>query len=250
MFDLRSTLFCSAFFIGSASAVAFAAPEAPPAAVRTAEKILADFVTASGGEAPWKKHRSLAVTMTISVRGLGLNGTATALWTSKGQYLETADLPKMLSMKRGSDGKRYWSQDPIDGLRWIQGAEAEQAEIAGAWMGYLRLREHSSGAKVVPAPAPNLECIEIAYKQSTATMYCFDTATHLMTLEQGKKASPQGDTPYITRATDYRDAGGAMMPFVQETTAGPATFVVTVQKATWDVPIKDSQFALPKVQKK
>ena len=250
MLRARSAFLGTALCLFATSRVSYAAADAAPEAERTVDQILADFIKASGGVAPWKKHRSLAVTMTISVRGLGLNGTATALWTAKGQYLETGDLPNMLSMKRGSDGKRYWSQDPIDGLRWLQGAEAEQAEIVGAWMGYLQLSAHSSGSKIVPAPAAKLECIEVAYKQSTATTYCFDKATHLMTLEQGKKASPQGDTPYITRASDYRDTGGVMMPFVQETTAGPATFVVTVQKAEWDVPTSASQFALPKVGKK
>jgi hypothetical protein len=247
----RLPIFVSAaLVVAFASLDSYASAETTPATPRTVEQILGDFVRASGGDAPWKKHRSLSVSMTISVRGLGLNGTATALWTAKGQYLETGDLPNMLSMKRGSDGRRYWSQDPIDGLRWLQGSEAEQAEISGAWMGYLRLSERSKRARLVSSPSPDLECVEVTYKQSPPTTYCFDTKTHLMTLEQGKKSSPQGDTPYITRASDYRDTGGAMMPFVQETTAGPATFVVTVQKAMWDVPSSASQFALPKAGKK
>lgn len=234
-----------------ASAPASAAPLKAelPAAARTVEQIVADFVHASGGTAPWKKHKSLFMSMRLEVRGLGLTGTATALWTNKGEYLETGDLPNMLTMKRGGDGKRFWSQDPIDGLRWLAGAEAEQASAAGAWMGYLRLLDFTNSAKVVAAPAEKLECIEVTYKASTPTTFCFDTTSHLLLLEQGKKSSPQRDTPYTTRASDYRAFEGVMFPYVQETTAGPATFVVTIEKATWDVPTKAAQFKLPKISK-
>lgn len=244
----RSSLFAIVLLIAFAFGTRASKADVP--AARTVDQIVGDFVTASGGVTPWKKHRSLAVSMAISVRGLGLSGTATALWTAKGQYLETGDLPNMLTMKRGSDGKRFWSQDPIDGLRWLQGAEAEQAQIAGAWMGYLRLQDHSTAAKIVAAPDAKLECIEVTYKLSTTTTYCFDKVSHLLSLETGKKASPQGETPYTTRASDYRDAGGVMLPYTQETTAGPATFVVNVQSVAWDVPTPPALFKLPKTAKK
>ncbi|MDX2020603.1 MAG: hypothetical protein SF187_10200 [Deltaproteobacteria bacterium] len=232
-----------------AQAGAVPAKAQAPAATRSVDQIVADFIAASGGTSPWKKHKSLFMSMQLEVRGLGLTGTATALWTNKGEYLETGDLPNMLTMKRGGDGKRFWSQDPIDGLRWLSGAEAEQALTAGSWMGYLRLLDHTTGAKVVAAPAEKLECIEVTYKAGAPTTFCFDTTSHLLLLEQGKKASPQGDTPYTTRASDYRSFGGVMFPYTQETTAGPATFVVTIVNATWDVPTKAAQFALPKPAK-
>ena len=226
-----------------------AANAAPAQVARTADQILSDFVTASGGVAPWKKHRSLSASMTLSVVGMGVDGTGTTLWTSKNQYLETAEVPNMMTLRRGGDGKRFWSQDPIDGLRWLQSAEAEQTKITAAWMGNMRLKELATSIGAV-ASIDNLDCIETAYKASPPVIYCFDRTSHLLTLEQGKKASPQGDTPYVTRSSDYRDVGGVKFPFLQETTAGPATFSIALQTVKWDVPTSPAQFKLPKAAKK
>ena len=230
-----------------ASALAANRANAQPA-TRTAVQIVSDFVTASGGLAAWKKHRSLSASMTLSVVGMGVDGTGTTLWTSKGQYLETAEVPNMMTMRRGGDGKRFWSQDPIDGLRWLQGAEAEQTKIMATWMGNMRLKELATSIGSVAA-IDNLDCIEAAYKDSLPVIYCFDRKSHLLTLEQGKKASPQGDTPYVTRSSDYRDVGGIKFPFLQQTTAGPATFSIVLQTVKWDVPTSPAQFKLPKAGK-
>lgn len=240
-------LFCALLVMGFVAPRLARADEAPQP--RDANAIFADFVRASGGEGPWTKRRSLSMKMKLEIRGLALSGTASALWTASGRYLETGEIPNMLTTQRGGDGKRFWSQDPIDGLRWLQGAEAEQTAVTGSWKSYLRLRALSASAKLVAPLEPGTECVEFGFKASPPLTACFDLQSHLLTLETGKKVSPQGETPYTTRLSDYRNAGGVMFPYSQETTAGPATFVVTVQDIQWDVPAPAKLFALPKPPK-
>lgn len=221
------------------------APVDASAQPRTAEAILADFVQALGGEAAWKKHKSLKVDMTLEVKGLALAGKAQALWTAEGHYLETGEIPKLLMMKRGGSGQRFWSQDPIDGLRWLDEAEAEQTALAAAWGGYTALTRFSRTSETIPPEGANQECVKLTYEHSPPTTYCFDTQTHRLLLEIGKKVSPQGETPYTTRFSDYRASGGVWFPYVQETAAGPATFIVTVSEIAWDVPAPKALFKLP-----
>ena len=237
------------FAVGIALIATAAVAHEARAQARTAETIFADFVRASGGESAWKQHRSLSMRMRLEIRGMALSGTASALWTSKGQYLETGEIPNMLTTKRGGSGKRFWSYDPIDGLRWLQGSEAEQMAITSAWKSYVRLPSMAVSTKVVAPLAEGMECVELSFKNSPATTACFDKQSHLLSLESGKKVSPQGETPYRTHLSDYRAVNGIMFPFVQETTAGPATFVVTVDEVTWDVPAPAKLFALPKPPK-
>ncbi len=245
----RKLLWLPLVALGFVSATHTAGADPAASRPRDANAIFADFVRASGGEGPWMKRRSLSMKMKLEIAGLSLSGTASALWTSNGRYREMGEIPNMLTTQRGGDGKRFWSQDPIDGLRWLQGGEAEQTAVTGSWKSYLRLRALATSAKVIAAVEPGTECVEFGFKTSPALTACFDLQSHLLTLETGKKVSPQGETPYTTRLSDYRDVEGVMFPYRQETTAGPATFVVTVQDIQWDVPAPAKLFALPKPQK-
>jgi hypothetical protein len=234
-------------FVAWSPAVRAEAPAAARAPARTVEQILADHAAALGGEAPWKGKRSLKRLQDVSVVAQGISGSSEEVLTSKGQSLALLTIPGVGLLRIGNDGKRCWSHDPINGLRVLVGVEAEQARLQNTWKADLRLGELYKSIKVVPAAgAPGEECLELTPAEGKPSVQCFDATTHLPTTIRGIAASPQGESPFVARVSDWRDVGGMKVPHRQELVSGPATIVFTLKSLTWNVPTPARLFALPK----
>lgn len=247
--------------VATRPAAAVAAPTAAPArpapAAKTAaslpparpvDAILHDVVEALGGAAALNAHHSLREKMTITFQGLGITGTAEHVSAAGDKALTTTEIPNVASTREGTDGKTAWSQDPINGLRVLTGAEAEQAHIEAAWNQELRLKElypKIEAKNEVAADGTPVECLVLTPKLSPPMTDCFDARTHLMVRQRGVRPGPQGDTPFVSRVKDWRKVSGIELPFVTEMQVGPLAFVGTVTEAALDVPVNAAMFEAP-----
>jgi len=225
------------------------APKLP--AARPVDDILRDMVKALGGAEAIGRHKSMHTKMNITFQGLGITGTAEHYGAVGDRALTITNIPNLASTREGTDGKKAWSQDPINGLRLLEDLEAEQARVEAAWNAELRMKElfPTIEAKNEPGEggAPYLECLVLTPKAGAAMTECFDPRTHLMVRQRGSRSSPQGTTPFVARMRDWRAVGDVKMPFVTEMQVGPLSFVGTITSAELDVPIDASLFALPEV---
>jgi hypothetical protein len=222
----------------------------PPA--RSVDAILADIVSAVGGAAAMGRHRSLHTKMEIAFKGLGINGTAEHYGAVGDKALTITDIPNLASTREGSDGTRFWSQDPINGLRILEGAEAEQARIEVAWNAELRMKDLFTKIEAKNEAGENgtrLECLTLTPKAGTAMTDCFDAKTHLMAIQRGVRSGPQGEMPYTAHLGDWRTVGDVKMAFMTEMQVGPLSFTGRVTLAEMDVPIDAAMFAIPAVAK-
>lgn len=225
-----------------------AAPVAKAAPTRAVEAIIADTLKAMGGAEALGKHRSLRTKMTITFQGLGISGTAEHLGAAGDRALTITNIPGVASTREGTDGSRSWSQDPINGLRILSGVEAEQSRIEAAWNGELRMKElfpKIEAANEVGSDGASLECLILTPKIGPPLTRCFDAKTHLMVSERGVRAGPQGDTPFVARAKDWRPVGDLKMPFQTEMQVGPLSFVGTVTSTELDGVLDAAVFAVP-----
>jgi hypothetical protein len=159
----------------------------------------------------------------------------------------------------GSDGKRRWSQDPINGLRQLTGAEDEDARIDAMWEGEAHIQSTWSAARLksmykqmlnvdppVPPPAgQSWECLSLVPKVGAPATACFDATTHLRVLQTGTHATPQGAVPYTTRYGDWRDEDGLKMPHAEEMTAGPMTLDAKVAEIVFDKKVDAKKMVFP-----
>jgi hypothetical protein len=221
-----------------------AAPDAP----RSAEAILADVVTAMGGEAAWKSHSTMVEKIELSIAGLGMNGTGERTSTRDDKSLLTTQLPGIGTSRQGSNGKVLWSEDPINGLRLLTGAEAESARVESAWAPELHFttmfKKIDVTSETSPAGAP-LECLVLTPHAGAPITNCYDAKTHLQVLQKGTHPTPQGDTPFTSLVKDWHEVGGLKMPFAVETTTGPITFSLHITDCKLDVPVDDKLFEPP-----
>jgi hypothetical protein len=236
---------------GGGGAGARAAP-APLPPARAVDAILADAIAAIGGSAALGRHRSLHTKMEITFRGLGITGSAEHYASVGDKALTITAIPNLASTREGSDGTRFWSEDPINGLRILEGTEAEQARIEVAWNAELRMKELFSKIEAkneIADDGARLECLILTPKTGAAMTECFDAKTHLMVLQRGVRSGPQGDMPFTARLSDWRQVVDVKQAFATEMQVGPLAFSGRVTLVELDVPIDAKLFAVPSVPK-
>jgi hypothetical protein len=234
-----------------AAGAARAADPAPAARARSAQAILDDYAKAVGGPAALARHRTRYVKAEVSVKSMGITGSMERWSTSDGKAFGVMEMPGIGSSRQGSTGSVEWSQDPINGLRVLKGAEAEQSRLEATWDLDVRLKKLYRKVRTVPTPpeAPAgspLECVELTGKIVQPVTMCFDASTHLRVFQKGKQDSPQGQVPYTALVSDWREVGGIKIPYREAMSAGPATMETLLTTVTFDEKIDPARFRLPK----
>jgi hypothetical protein len=224
-------------------ATATAAPVA--AGARTPDAILADAVQATGGAAAWRAHKTAHIKLTIAFAGMAMGGPAEHFQTDTDKSLTVTTLPGVGLIREGTNARVFWSQDPVNGLRYLEGAEAEQARIEASWNADLKARDLFEKLETAPDSAPGLECLVTTPKVGAALRSCYDRQSHLQVSQEGIRATAQGDVPFRTVLKDWRTVGGIKMAYASETQAGPVTIVTIINEVVLDQPMDDKMFDPP-----
>ncbi len=241
------------FRVALAGALFIATQTQAIAAERSPDAIIADYEQAIGGSVAWGRHRSVHTQRELASEAMQLRGTEEQFQVASGKAISITTLPGLGTFRQGSTGSARWSEDPINGLRILQGAEDEQMKIESTWNAELQLKKLFPTIRTVPAPAPakagqSYECVELTARQTHPMVMCFDSQTHLQVLRKGQQATPQGDVPYTVTFSDWRDVGDVKIPFAQEQTTGPMTMTLRTLDVVFDKPIADSVFQMPRTR--
>jgi hypothetical protein len=236
------------------------AGSSPPAAAppgRTPDVIIDDFVKAVGGEKALRRHRSLYMKRKLTSATMGIEGSEERWMTADGRLLSVTVLPGIGEIRTGSNGKQRWSQDPINGLRMVEGAEAEQARLDSSWNAELQLKKLYPKRRLVPPPAgastadgkksgKSMECLEMTPAKVAPVIMCFDRQSHLRVYQEGRQASPQGELPYSVHLSDWREVEGIMIPHLEEMTAGPMSIQSRLEEVKLGQKLSASLFRMPR----
>ncbi len=231
-----------------APSTAAAAP-ASPAKLRAPEEILADAVKATGGAAAWNAHKTAHYKVETTLQGMGMGGTGERYQTRTDKSLMTMTMAGLGVVREGTNGKVAWTEDPVLGIRYLDGAEAEQTRIASSWNADLHAGELFAKLEAATEPGPDgapLECVVATPKLGSPLRSCYDAKTHLQVSQSGVRAGPQGDMPFRAIIREWRDVAGVKIPFESNTQLGPITTVDRVTSVTFDEPIDDKMFDPPK----
>ncbi len=231
---------------GLTSSVPATAPPAPPP-LRSAAQILADSIKATGGDGPWKAHRSIETTTQMEYAKMAISGTRIQTLTSRNKSLAVTSIPNVGEMKEGTNGRVVWAEDPVNGLRVLEGAEAAQFLPESTWN--LERNIKKVFAKIAVKPDSDggrpLECLELTPPAGHPLTVCYDPATHLQVLQKGIAATPQGDVPFTSRIKSWREAGGLKFPDAVEMSTGPIELSSRLTDVTFDKPVDNRVFEMP-----
>ena len=231
------------------SSPAAPAPAAPPLKLRAPEAILADAVKATGGAAAWDAHKTAHYKVETTLQGMGMGGTGERYQTRGDKSLMTMTMAGLGVVREGTNGKVAWTEDPVLGIRYLDGVEAEQTRIASSWNADMHAGELFAKLEAATEPGPDgapLECVVATPKLGSPLRSCYDAKTHLQVSQSGVRAGPQGDMPFRAIIREWREIAGVKIPFESNTQLGPITTVDRVTSVTFDEPIDDKMFDPPK----
>jgi hypothetical protein len=179
---------------------------------------------------------------------MGMGGVGERTATSSGKSLVVSDMTGLGTVREGANGKVFWAQDPLQGLRFLEGAEAEQARIDAAWSLEMSAKELFTKLEARNEPGPDgtpLECVIGTPRAGAPMTSCYDPKTHLQVMLKGIRATPQGDLPYRSIARDWREVGGVKMAFEAESQVGPITLITRIKNVVFDEPVDEKIFEPP-----
>jgi hypothetical protein len=229
---------------------AAAAPAAPaPAKPRTPDAILADAVKATGGADAWNAHKTVHCKIETTLQGMGMGGAGDHYQTRADKALTILDMTGLGKVREGTNGKVAWSDDPLQGIRYLDGAEAEQARIGASWNLDMHAAELFVKLETATEAGPDgaaLECVVATPKLGSPWRTCYDPRTHLQVSQSGTRVTPQGEMPFRATIRQWRDISGVKIPSETSTQMGPITTSDRVTQVIFDEPMDDKMFDPPK----
>jgi hypothetical protein len=184
-----------------------------------------------------------------NVSAAGLRGTARSWNEIGGLRLGESFVTPPLSGADGYDGNDVWNGDG-SGLVWVEGGTAGRtAEIVQAYVGDYALWTKNRGGAAVSWGGTKTDA-GVAYDSLLVTPpqaaapceIWFDRATHL---PARVVLSNVGTSSYVTTFSDYRSAGGLMVPYATRTESQGNVTNSTVTAATAGVPGGEAHLVQP-----
>lgn len=246
---------------GKVSAIAVTQPEgtftfireAGFAATMTVDELMAKVIAASGGEANWRKHKTMETKFEINFIHQGVTGEGTVL--SKAPNMQSSQTTLMALGKKigwtfdyfdGTAGGQQMSFAPGDVLT---GKQLANARVNSDFYGLLNWKTLFKTAEIKRMDKVKDEEVYVVALTpeggTTATIYV--STKSFLVLRKDTIYSPSDSSgieiPITETYSDYRSVEGIMMPFQSVTNnIAQGDVIVQVKEVKFDVDIPDTSF--------
>lgn len=224
-----------------------AAPEVDQSNLPTAEALFAANVEAVGGKAKIDTIKSFyrEDQMEITAQKITISSK---LWWQEGDFYTEVEMPGMGVTKIWKVGEALWSEDPINGLRKIEGKEAEQQlrsnelVLTANWQKHFakaetKARRMDDGKKLID--------VLLTTPGGDEVTMTFDEETKLVVEQAFVQDSPQGKIPMKAINEEYKDFDGFKVPVKSTVDMTVAKVVGAVLKFELNAKIDKAKFTLP-----
>jgi hypothetical protein len=212
-----------------------------------AEKVLERAVEAAGGRATLDAVESFYLAGQISIPGQNIEGNI-EIWWKGGDFYTEQQMHGIGKLRAGKSGSTIWSDDPINGLRRLEGAEAEQHTWASSllpaadWKRYFETAETVEQREVEGATVLD---VKLTSGSGAEVVMTFDADTGLQVQQKYEQVTPMGKMPVSVKLQDYREVDGIKIAFEQVTDATLAKAMQTITKVELNLDVDTSTFAMP-----
>jgi len=222
--------------------------DAPPEnAFPAAADLLAKSVDAVGGKAKLASVKSFHLEGSIGAPKQNLKGKVETWWKG-GDFYMVQTIPGLGINRSGKKGDLIWAEEPINGLRKLDGKEAEQHMWASSLLLTADWRDFFETATTVAErtiEGKKAYDIELSAKSGAVLTVTIDTTSYLMVEQSFKVFSPMGSMPVTIRSTDYRDVEGMKIPYKQVTDASIMELTQELTVVELNAPVDEANFAMP-----
>lgn len=221
--------------------------EEPESLLPDAAELLAKSVDAVGGKAKLESVKSFHLEGTIGAPKQNLSGKVETWWKG-GDFYMVQTIPGLGINRSGKKGDLIWAEEPINGLRKLDGKEAEQHMWASSllltadWRNFFETAKTVEERKIEGKKAYD---IELTAKSGAVLTVTIDATSHLMVEQSFKVFSPLGSMPVTIRSTDYRDVEGMKIPYKQVTDASLMELTQELSVVELNAEVDEANFGMP-----
>jgi hypothetical protein len=195
----------------TAKAEAEGAPEPAPAPdLPAAEDLFAAHVEAVGGREAMAKFETLYFESSVDTGAQNIKAKARTWW-KQGRFYGEQEIPGFGMARSGYDGDVVWVDDPINGLRKLDGKEAEQIIREGAIFLVADWKQHFTRAETVgrqDVDGRTLYDVELTTPLGDQLTMSFAADDKLLTRMRFEQITPTGTVPVTAMFDDYRPIEG------------------------------------------
>ncbi len=216
-----------------------------------AEALFASNVAAVGGQAKIdeiKSYYSESV-MLIPAQKIEISNR---MWWKDGDFYAEAEMPGMGMTKVWKVGEAMWSDDPINGMRKIEGKEAEQQMrnnslvITADWKKHFETAKTTARRKVADKAIID---VLLTTKSGDEITLSFDEATSMVVEQKFIQETPQGSVPVRLKVDEYKDYDGFKNIAKSTLDMSVAVIQTTVTKFEPNAKVDAKKLKLPKAAK-
>jgi zinc protease len=240
--SIRSLLVLSAIFAISAR------PSRADDPLPTGEKVLDQYLEATGGRAAYEKIKNRVAKGTIEIEGAGVKGKITVTAAEPNKLVASIDLGQLGKQTEATDGKEAWEISGITGDRLVEGEEKESTILDATFNEELNLKQKYT----------KLECTGVedvdgkpAYKVvltpkigKPGTQF-YDKTSHLLVKQLATKTTPMGEITMEAYPSDYRKVDGILIPFKLKQKVLTQSLVITMTDIKHNAELPADTFAVP-----
>lgn len=214
----------------------------------TAEAILEQFVTATGGRAAYEKVQSEVSLGSFEFPGKGIRGAVASYKSAPNKSYLTMDIPGVGKIEDGSNGEIAWSRSALQGPRIKEGDERAATLREATFNSPLLWRKlyksvESAGTENVGGQVCHK--LILTPNEGKPETHYYDSKSHFLIKVTMTVSTPMGETPMESRLGDYRNDGGIVTPHRQELSALGQEFIITIDSVKWNTDIPKDRFAVP-----
>ena len=214
----------------------------------TAEEILEKSVAATGGREAYGQLTSTYAKGAIEFVGQHLHGVIELYAKAPNKRLLITDLEHVGRMRQGFDGEVAWIEDPVGGLRRLEGRDRERVRLEAEFHRALKWRELYSSLEPggeEQVGGRRAYVLRLTPKGGKPAVHYYDAETFLLVRQDLVQDTPQGPMSVRAYLSDYRDVGGVKTPFRIEQELPVGRIVIRFQEIRNNIPLDDAIFRMP-----
>jgi hypothetical protein len=174
-------------------------------------ELLAAHVEAAGGAAAIAKFETIHAEGTVDTGVQELRGTMHMWWKKGGKFYLEQDVEGVGKSRAGYDGEKIWIDDPITGMRILEGEEAQSYLQSSLMFPGHDWKQHFSAAKTLGKQSTDgaeVWEIELVSKGGPNVVIGLDVQTKMIRYMKTTQVTPMGPLPIEAHAEDYREIEG------------------------------------------
>jgi hypothetical protein len=190
----------------------------------TGEEVLEGHVEAIGGRKAIERFQTLYIKSEIELPSRKIEGTSEMWWQRKvdklGNFAVAQVLDGVGTNAAGFDGEELWVRDDYNGLRTLEGREAELYQRGSSPFLIADWRRHFRSAETrerVETPQGSQLQVELITPLEQRVVMLFDETSGLLSELRYDELGPQGPRPLVSKSLDYRRVEGVRFAHEQRT---------------------------------